>query len=199
MRTHLSNRFVGSHFTKYSGNYKGGSESPLFDSESEMANKRLFNKPKKITPPRGLSKYNLYFQSFATIDGLYQTTYEEELEINDFPQSCRWKVTSREAIGNITDYSEADIQIRGVYYPPGKEPGEGEERKLFLLITGRVLTLFGRIFFFRSKFHTQKTQSGQTELSVQKAKGEITRIIKEEFTRLQTSYQAPKVGRFKVA
>ena len=79
-----------------------------------------------------------YFQSFATIDGLYQTTYEEELEINDFPQSCRWKVTSREAIGNITDYSEADIQIRGVYYPPGKEPGEGEERKLFHLITGRV-------------------------------------------------------------
>ena len=84
--------------------------------------------------------FSYIFQSFATIDGLYQTTYEEELEINDFPQSCRWKVTSREAIGNITDYSEADIQIRGVYYPPGKEPGEGEERKLFLLITGRVFT-----------------------------------------------------------
>ena len=47
-------------------------------------------------------------------------------------------MTSREAIGNITDYSEADIQIRGVYYPPGKEPGEGEERKLFLLITGQT-------------------------------------------------------------
>jgi hypothetical protein len=55
-----------------------------------------------------------------------------------------------------------------------KEPGEGDERKLFLLITGH------------------------TELSIQKAKGEITRIIKEEFTRLQTSYQAPKIGRFKV-
>ena len=55
---------------------------------------------------------------------MYQTQYEEELEINDFPQSCRWKVTSREAIGNITDFSEADIQIRGVYYPPVKEPGE---------------------------------------------------------------------------
>lgn len=107
-------------------------------------------------------------------EGTYTTTYEEELEINDFPQSCRWKVTSREALGNITDYSDADIQIRGVYYPPGKEPGEGDERKLFLLITGH------------------------TELSITKAKGEITRIIKEEFTRLQTSYQAPKVGRFKV-
>lgn len=54
------------------------------------------------------------------LEGMYTTTYEEELEINDFPQSCRWKVTSREAIGNITDYSEAEVQIRGVYYPPGK-------------------------------------------------------------------------------
>ncbi|CBY13871.1 unnamed protein product [Oikopleura dioica] len=108
------------------------------------------------------------------LEGMYTTTYEEELEINDFPQSCRWKVTSREAIGNITDYSEAEVQIRGVYYPPGKEPGEGEERKLYLLITGR------------------------TERAIQMAKGEITRIIKDEFTRLQTSYQAPKVGRFKV-
>ena len=54
------------------------------------------------------------------LEGMYTTTYEEELEINDFPQSCRWKVTSREALGNITDYSDADIQIRGVYYPPGK-------------------------------------------------------------------------------
>lgn len=109
-----------------------------------------------------------------TLEGMFQTQYEEELEINDFPQSCRWKVTSREAINNIMEYSDAEIQIRGQYYAPGTEPGEGQERKLFLLITG------------------------QTELSIQKAKGEITRIIKEEFTRLQTSYQAPKVGRFKV-
>ena len=56
----------------------------------------------------------------ALTEGNYETTYEEELEINDFPQSCRWKVTSREALGNIAEYSDADIQIRGVYYPPGK-------------------------------------------------------------------------------
>ena len=73
---------------------------------------------------------------FQNLEGMYQTQYEEELEINDFPQSCRWKVTSREAIGNITDFSEADIQIRGVYYPPGKEPGEGMFRNI-TVITSR--------------------------------------------------------------
>lgn len=50
---------------------------------------------------------------------MFQTQYEEELEINDFPQSCRWKVTSREAINNIMEYSDAEIQIRGQYYAPG--------------------------------------------------------------------------------
>ena len=59
-------------------------------------------------------------KSTEQLEGMYTTTYEEELEINDFPQSCRWKVTSRDALGNITDYSDADIQIRGVYYAPGK-------------------------------------------------------------------------------
>ena len=108
--------------------------------------------------------HHFSFQSFATIDGLYQTTYEEELEINDFPQSCRWKVTSREAIGNITDYSEADIQIRGVYYPPGKEPGEGEERKLFLLITGQTELSVQKARVVLSSFQIQsKVQLGYLE------------------------------------
>ena len=68
------------------------------------------------------------------LEGMYTTTYEEELEINDFPQSCRWKVTSREAIGNITDYSEAEVQIRGVYYPPGKV--ELEFMMIFMTLSG---------------------------------------------------------------
>ena len=82
---------------------------------------------------------------------MYQTQYEEELEINDFPQSCRWKVTSREAIGNITDFSEADIQIRGVYYPPGKEPGEG----MFRNITSHLLKTcqkYNRIWAYANHF-----------------------------------------------
>uniref|UniRef100_A0A670J556 RNA helicase n=1 Tax=Podarcis muralis TaxID=64176 RepID=A0A670J556_PODMU len=85
--------------------------------------------------------------------------YEEELEINDFPQTARWKVTSKEALHRISEYSEAAITIRGTYFPPGKEPKEGE-RKIYLAI------------------------ESANELAVQKAKAEITRLIKEELIRL---------------
>ncbi|XP_062393052.1 probable ATP-dependent RNA helicase DDX46 [Sardina pilchardus] len=101
------------------------------------------------------------------------TRYEEELEINDFPQTARWKVTSKEALQRIGEYSEAAITIRGTYFPPGKEPKEGE-RKIYLAI------------------------ESASELAVQKAKAEITRLIKEELIRLQNSYQPQNKGRYKV-
>ena len=44
--------------------------------------------------------------------GIFQK-YEEELEINDFPQQARWKVTSKEALAQISEYSEAGITVRG--------------------------------------------------------------------------------------
>ncbi|XP_041981934.1 probable ATP-dependent RNA helicase DDX46 [Aricia agestis] len=88
--------------------------------------------------------------------------YETELEINDFPQQARWRVTSKEALALISEYSEAGITVRGTYVPPGKTPPEGE-RKLYLAI-----------------------ESSQ-ELAVAKAKSEITRLIKEELLKLQSS------------
>ncbi|XP_045537367.1 probable ATP-dependent RNA helicase DDX46 [Papilio machaon] len=88
--------------------------------------------------------------------------YETELEINDFPQQARWRVTSKEALALISEYSEAGITVRGTYVPPGKPPPEGE-RKLYLAI-----------------------ESSQ-ELAVAKAKSEITRLIKEELLKLQSS------------
>lgn len=93
--------------------------------------------------------------------GIFQK-YEEELEINDFPQQARWKVTSKEALAQISEYSEAGITVRGTYYGPGKAVPEGD-RKLYLAI--------------------ESTQ----ELSVQKAKVEITRLLKEELLKLQSS------------
>jgi len=93
--------------------------------------------------------------------GLFQK-YEEELEINDFPQQARWKVTSKEALAQISEYSEAGITVRGTYYAPGKPVPDGE-RKLYLAIESTA------------------------ELSVQKAKVEITRLLKEELLKLSTS------------
>ncbi|CAH1116014.1 unnamed protein product, partial [Phaedon cochleariae] len=88
--------------------------------------------------------------------------YEEELEINDFPQQARWRVTSKEALAQISEYSEAGITVRGTYVPTGKAPPEGE-RKLYLAI------------------------ESTSDMAVSKAKAEITRLIKEELLKLQTS------------
>nr|CAI5822898.1 unnamed protein product [Callosobruchus analis] len=88
--------------------------------------------------------------------------YEEELEINDFPQQARWRVTSKEALAQISEYSEAGITVRGTYVPTGKNPPEGE-RKLYLAI------------------------ESTSDIAVSKAKSEITRLIKEELLKLQTS------------
>lgn len=99
--------------------------------------------------------------------------YEEELEINDFPQQARWKVTSKEALAQISEYSEAGITVRGTYYPPDKEPKEGD-RKLYLAI------------------------ESTSELAVSKARAEFIRLIKEELVKLQHSYQPINRGRYKV-
>lgn len=99
--------------------------------------------------------------------------FEEELEINDFPQQARWKVTSKEAMAQISEYSEAGITVRGTYYPPGKE-AKGGERKLYLAI------------------------ESTNELAVSKARAEIIRLIKEEMVKMQHSYQPINRGRYKV-
>lgn len=100
--------------------------------------------------------------------------FEEELVINDFPQQARWRVTSKEALAQISEYSDAGITVRGTYFPPGKSVPEGE-RKLFLAI------------------------ESTNEMSVQKAKLEITRLLKEELLKMQTSgIHHINKGRYKV-
>ncbi|XP_026475040.1 probable ATP-dependent RNA helicase DDX46 [Ctenocephalides felis] len=99
--------------------------------------------------------------------------FEEELEINDFPQQARWRVTSKEALAQISEYSEAGLTVRGTFVAPGKSPPEGE-RKLYLAI------------------------ESSNELAVSRAKSEITRLIKEELLKLQSSHHAVNKARYKV-
>lgn len=108
-----------------------------------------------------------------TSDGMFKK-YEEELEINDFPQQARWKVTSKEALAQISEYSEAGLTVRGTFVPPGKQPPEGE-RKLYLAI------------------------ESCSELAVSKAKREITRLIKEELLKIKNvSHHLINKARYKV-
>jgi ATP-dependent RNA helicase DDX46/PRP5 len=61
--------------------------------------------------------------------------FELEIEINDFPQHARWKVTHKDSLREISDFTGAAITTRGQYVPPGKPPG-AQEKKLYLLVEG---------------------------------------------------------------
>ncbi|XP_057441816.1 DEAD-box ATP-dependent RNA helicase 42 [Lotus japonicus] len=80
--------------------------------------------------------------------------YEAELEINDFPQNARWKVTHKETLGPISEWTGAAITTRGQFVNPGKIPGPGE-RKLYLFI------------------------EGPSEQSVKRAKTELKRVLED--------------------
>ncbi|CAG8451126.1 6864_t:CDS:10 [Ambispora leptoticha] len=82
--------------------------------------------------------------------------YSVEIEINDYPQKARWKVTNKEQISQITELTGAAITTRGTYFPPGRNPAPGSgERKLYLFV------------------------EGENEYVVEKAKNEIKRILTE--------------------
>lgn len=91
--------------------------------------------------------------------------FETELEINDFPQSARWRVTHRDTVRDIGHDIGAAIIVKGRYYRPGEKVPEGE-RKLYLHIQGK------------------------TEAVVKKAKAELRRLI-EESTEKALRREAP--------
>ena len=80
--------------------------------------------------------------------------FESELEINDFPQQARWKVTHKDTLAQISEFTGAAITVKGQYYAPNKPVPPGE-RKLFLLI------------------------EGPSERCIKTAKGKIKEIIEE--------------------
>jgi len=90
---------------------KGGMAAPVISSKTiaeqmaEKINARIGCQPK---PEEKEEPEPQPMESFKR--------YEEELEINDFPQTARWKVTSREAMATICEYSEAGLTVRGTYF-----------------------------------------------------------------------------------
>ncbi|KAM7189976.1 P-loop containing nucleoside triphosphate hydrolase protein [Naviculisporaceae sp. PSN 640] len=62
--------------------------------------------------------------------------FHATLEINDFPQKARWAVTNRTNVAKILEATGVSITSKGIYYPPGKDPGPNGEPKLYILIEG---------------------------------------------------------------
>ncbi|KAF1326309.1 Dead-box atp-dependent RNA helicase 42, partial [Globisporangium splendens] len=101
--------------------------------------------------------------------GTSENHFEEELEINDYPQQARWKVTQKEASDSVAELTGAAVIARGSYVPAGRKPNPGE-RKLYLAI------------------------EGPTRASVVDARRELQRILDE--TTLQVGLGGDKYGKY---
>jgi len=79
-------------------------------------------------------------------------SFVEELEINDYPQIARQRVTTREPLLQIEELSGAKVQIKGQYFPSNARIPEGG-RKLYVECVG------------------------PTAVSVQKARHEVLKMV----------------------
>lgn len=55
-----------------------------------------------------------------------------EIEINDYPQQARWKVTQKETTSRLQDDFQTAVTLKGQYFGPNREPPAEGERKLYL-------------------------------------------------------------------
>jgi len=63
--------------------------------------------------------------------------HTDEIEINDYPQYARYKMTQRSVVADIEERYECTITTKGTFVPPGRKPKDGE-RKLWLQIEGKT-------------------------------------------------------------
>lgn len=94
---------------------------------------------------------------------------EMKLEINDYHQQVRRRLTSKEALAKISEHCEVGITVRGKFCQPGDRP---LEPKLYLAI------------------------EGTSQLSIEKAQRELLLLVKDEYTRIN-SLPASR-GRFRL-
>lgn len=64
------------------------------------------------------------------------TAYHTTLQINDFPQTARFRASSNTSVSKVIENTGCSITAKGEYYPPGRIPGPKDEPKLFILIEG---------------------------------------------------------------
>jgi len=112
-------------------------EAKLLENKLEEANSKT-NEKFSIKPKMSAMQKALTIAAKITSIKSEQSIEEgttAEIEINDYPQMSRWKVTNIDATARIQEWTGTSIVCRGVFVPIGKNPPPGE-RKLYILIEG---------------------------------------------------------------
>ncbi|KHN75722.1 putative ATP-dependent RNA helicase DDX46 [Toxocara canis] len=137
------------------------SAKSIAKQKAEQLNERLNYMPSELLPGVETETELQYF--------------EEELEINDFPQQIRYRICSRDSLAQVQEYADVGISVKGSFYPSNKEPKNGE-RKLFLFLEAR------------------------SEIALRRAREEILRIMKDAFRQMMQmgARNAGTSGRYKL-
>jgi ATP-dependent RNA helicase DDX46/PRP5 len=132
------------------------------------------NQPNNGATERALDAARNLAQNLARIQGhAAPEHYDAELEINDFPQNARWKITHKDTLVPIQEWTGAAITTRGTFLPPGRIVG-ANERKLYLYI------------------------EGPNESSVKKAKAELKRVLEDCANHALNLPGSAQTGRYSV-
>jgi len=106
-------------------------------SEAAQENQKMLSRVKAA--PAGSAVANAFVQELMLQQWLHTgVRCSEEMEINDYPQQARWKVTNKEALANLNDLTGCTVTTKGQYYPTGRNPPVGQ-RRLYLWIEGNSL------------------------------------------------------------
>jgi ATP-dependent RNA helicase DDX46/PRP5 len=77
--------------------------------------------------------------------------FNAKININDLPQDIRWIASNNATLSKIIEQTSVSVTYKGRYYPEGKEPHEGDEPKLYLLVEAtKEQQLFDAIDLFKS-------------------------------------------------
>lgn len=102
--------------------------------------------------------------------------YEEELIINDYPQSARFKAIQTDTRQRIMDMTGCGIVSKGTYIPPNRKASVGE-KKLYISFLNTYYVKMNLFFLILLVFHL--LIQGDTKYACQRAKNEMIRLLEE--------------------
>ncbi|OMJ22506.1 Pre-mRNA-processing ATP-dependent RNA helicase PRP5, partial [Smittium culicis] len=131
-------------------------------------------------------------QNVVSNDDIHSAEYFAEIEINDFPQKSRWKVTNRDTLAQITESTGAAITVRGIYIPIGKPFGSSASSNNLITASANEGPVISALPKSSSSSSTSAQRAnanperklylrieGNSEIGVESAKAEIKRILAE--------------------
>jgi ATP-dependent RNA helicase DDX46/PRP5 len=77
----------------------------------------------------------------SSFSSLGSNHFMEEIEINDYPREARFKVTQKDTAARLQDEFHTSMTLKGKYFAPNTQPGEGERRLYLHLEAGSVRIL----------------------------------------------------------